>query len=291
MKIAIGITTSGRRETLAKLITYLSSLHVELPNIFICTPPKEDPAKPSTSLKMHWLTSAVKGTCPQRNTIINAAHAEDFLFFMDDDFLIREDYLKQLELFLRNLPSRPAVITGTVIADGVTKGGISFEKGICLLKEAGSKQFPPSVSPAFNGYGCNMAVNLSLVRKHGIRFDENLPMYGWLEDVEISLQLKRFGEVLKLGDCIGVHLGSPEGRQGARRLGYSQVANPHYICQKHRLGSSAFIDYFIFRMLKNLTGAVLANPIRRDRLSGNVLALQHWAKGRLDPRFILQMDS
>jgi len=291
MKIAIGIATSGRQETLARLFTYLSSLNVELPNIFVCSPPKEDPVKTSTSLKLHWLTSVFKGTCCQRNTLIDAAHDVDFLFFMDDDFLIRGDYLKNLDLFLRNCPARPAVITGTVISDGVTKGGLSFEQGICLLKNASYKEFPPSVSPAFNGYGCNMAVNMNLVRKHGIRFDESLAMYGWMEDVEFSLQMKRFGEISKLGDCIGVHLGSPEGRLAARRLGYSQVANPYYICQKHSLGRATFVRYFVFRTLKNFWYSFFYfNPIRYRRLQGNFLALIHLVTGKIDPRFVLDFQ-
>ena len=42
----------------------------------------------------------------------------------------------------------------------------------------------------------------------GSRFDENLPLYGWLEDVDFCRQLARYGRIVKNIRLIGVHLGS-----------------------------------------------------------------------------------
>ena len=70
---------------------------------------------------------------------------------------------------------------------------------------------PPGDSPLieiYNLYGCNMALRLSAVYANGVNFDENLPLYGWLEDVDFSRQLAPFGKIIRNQRMIGVHLGS-----------------------------------------------------------------------------------
>lgn len=289
MKIAIGIASAGRPKILEGVIGYLAALNVAIPEIYVCTPKEGHRPNSTFDLAVRWCTSKTIGLCAQRNMILDAAASEDWLVFMDDDFLPRGDFFINLCTILTRHSSLIAALTGTVIADGVSIGGIPFDEAVRQLAKSSSFTFHPSLTPVFNAYGCNMAVNMNLIRKGNLRFDENLPQYGWLEDVEFSLQLKSLGRILKAGNCLGVHLGSPAGRQGAQRLGYSQISNPYYICQKHRLGSARFFNYFMLRFLKNLAGALVGNPVRRERLAGNLLALKHLARGTLDPRFILQM--
>jgi len=289
MNIAIGIASAGRPKSLSLLLEYLGSLKVEIPEIFVCTPSKDQEVTSPPELRVTWLTTARGGLCLQRNILLQAAKGSDFLVFFDDDFIPRGDYFINLCSLLAKQSSSISILTGTVISDGVSKGGTSFSDGLQMMESSTSFTFDSTLTPVFNGYGCNMAVNLKTVREHGLRFDEILPMYGWLEDVEFSLQMKKFGQVVRAGNCVGVHLGSPEARQGARKLGYSQVANPYYICQKHHLSSAKFLQYFIFRLLRNAAGALGGNPVRRDRLAGNLLALRHFAQGALDPRYISQI--
>jgi len=289
VKIAIGIASAGRPKPLSLLLEYLGSLNVEIPEIFICTPNKDQEVTRPPELRVTWLTTARGGLCLQRNILLQAAKGMDFLVYFDDDFLPRGDYFINLTSRLAINGSSIAALTGLVIGDGVTCGGISFLDGLKQLECSSSFTFQPNLTPVFNCYGCNMVVNLKTIREHSLRFDENLPMYGWLEDVEFSLQLRAFGALVLAGNCVGVHLGSPEGRQGARCLGYSQVANPYYICRKHHLSSANFLHYFLFRLLKNTAGALGDNPVRRARLAGNLLALRHLVQGTLDPRYISQM--
>ena len=289
MKIAIGIASAGRPKPLSLLLEYLGSLNVEIPEIFICTPNKDQEVTRPPELRVTWLTTARGGLCLQRNILLQAAKGSDFLVYFDDDFLPRGDYFINLCSLLAKQSSSISILTGTVISDGVSKGGTSFSDGLQMIESSTSFTFDSTLTPVFNGYGCNMAVNLKTVREHGLRFDEILPMYGWLEDVEFSLQLRAFGALVLAGNCVGVHLGSPESRQGARCLGYSQVANPYYICRKHHLSSANFLHYFLFRLLKNTAGALGDNPVRRARLAGNLLALRHLVQGTLDPRYISQM--
>jgi hypothetical protein len=76
------------------------------------------------------------------------------------------------------------------------------------------------------------AVRLPAAREVKERFDERLPLYGWLEDVDFGGQLAGIGRIDKLTAARGVHLGIKQGRQSAVRLGYSQIANPTYLSRK-----------------------------------------------------------
>jgi len=289
MNIAIGIASAGRPKSLSLLLEYLGSLKVEIPEIFVCTPSKDQEVTSPPELRVTWLTTARGGLCLQRNILLQAAKGSDFLVFFDDDFFPRGDYFINLTSILAINGSSIAALTGLVLGDGVTCGGISYLDGLKQLECSSSFTFQPNLTPIFNTYGCNMVVNLKMIREHNLRFEENLPMYGWLEDVEFCLQLQAFGAVVQARNCVGIHLGSQESRLGARQLGYSQVANPYYICQKHHLSSAKFLQYFIFRLLRNAAGALGGNPVRRARLAGNLLALRHLVQGTLDPRYISQM--
>ena len=86
--------------------------------------------------------------------------------------------------------------------------------------------------PAFNGYGCNMAVRSAVVRRHRLRFDERLPLYAWQEDVDFSRRLAPHGAILQLEGARGVHLGVKQGRSPGVQLGYAQVVNPLYLVRK-----------------------------------------------------------
>ena len=49
---------------------------------------------------------------------------------------------------------------------------------------------------------------MKIIRENNLRFDENLPLYGWQEDVDFSLQIAPFGRLAKSDKLLGVHLGS-----------------------------------------------------------------------------------
>ena len=75
-----------------------------------------------------------------------------------------------------------------------------------------------------------MAIRLEHARS--VRFDENLPLYGWLEDVDFSHQLSRTGKIVDVSAVAGVHLGIKMGRTPGKKFGYSQIVNPIYLIQK-----------------------------------------------------------
>jgi len=126
-----------------------------------------------------------------------------------------------------------------------------------------------------------------------IRFDENLPLYGWLEDLDFSARLRAKGRIVETSRCVGVHLGVKNGRSPGRQIGYSHIANPLYLARKGSIG---------WRRAFSMAGKVLvANSVRvfapepfidrRGRLSGNLRALGDLVTGRLHPMRVLDLAS
>jgi GT2 family glycosyltransferase len=211
--------------------------------------------------------------------------------FFDDDFLPAPDYLDELEKLFVSNPD-VAVATGNVLADGATGAGLDFKDGFKVLASAGPNNFTRELASTYNAYGCNMAVRLAPVREHGLRFDENLPLYAWLEDVDFSRQLAPYGRVVKGQRLRGVHLGTKKsGRSPGRRLGYSQIANRVYIMRKGNLPLTGVLEGCATNVLSNFFKSANPEPWtdRRGRLAGNFLALWDLLRGKLHPANILMM--
>jgi GT2 family glycosyltransferase len=229
------------------------------------------------------------GSSAQRNAMIEATDADVVIFF-DDDFLPAEDFLQEAERLFAGQPD-VVVATGKVLADGILGPGLSFEEGVMHLSRAHLDSEPASLAPTYNAYGCNMAVRLAPVRRHGIRFDERLPLYGWLEDVDFSRQLAPHGDIVRATGLKGVHLGTKRsGRSRGKPLGYSQVANRIYIMRKGHMTPAQALQGSLRNIAANLVRSLRPEPWvdRRGRLTGNALAVWDWVRGRVDPERILR---
>jgi GT2 family glycosyltransferase len=187
------------------------------------------------------------------------------------------------------------VVTGKVIADGINGPGLSVPDAMVLLTvDSQEHQARPAAAEAkeeFSGYGCNMAVRMSAIRRGNLLFDEALPLYSWQEDVDLSRRLAVFGTVVKLNSARGVHLGVKSGRGSGVKLGYSQVANPLYLVSKRRgYPFGRAIGHIGKNVAKNLLRSVWPEPYvdRRGRLRGNVCAVWDLCHGRMSPQRILE---
>lgn len=148
------------------------------------------------------------------------------------------------------------------------------------------------IRPIYNAYGCNMAIRMSIVRAAALRFDENLPFYGWLEDVDFSRLLAHYGQVVSARQLEGVHLGTKGGRSGGLRLGYSQIANPLYLMRKQTMSVPQATMQIARNLVANMIKVWRPEPWvdRKGRLRGNVIAFRDLLKGRLSPQNIEAMD-
>ena len=287
MRLAIGIATRGRAIILAETLAELDRQTRKPDRIIVChvTPEDTGAARPG----VEYILSPA--SLPrQRNAILDAAADCDLLLFLDDDFLPAPDYVRVTEAIFAAQPDC-VVTTGTVLADGANAPGYSPAEGRAILAGDRYAGDPLATAPHFNGYGCNMAVRLGVVRQHGIRVDEALPLYAWYEDIDFTRLVGRHGAILRLAGARGVHLGTKLGRTPGRRLGYSQVANSVYLARKGTYPWSHALPSLLRHTLKNAVRAPWPEPWadRFGRLRGNLLALADWARGRLSPGRILEL--
>lgn len=290
MRIAIGIATRGRAAVLAEILSGLRQQRRRADRVIVCHTVPEDIAGCAAVMPEAEFLTSPPGLPRQRNRIIDAAADCDILLFLDDDFLPAPDYLAVTEAVFLARPDA-VVTTGQVIADGARGPGIGVEEGRALLSRDSYEGDPLATVPHFNGYGCNMAVRMAVVRAHRIRVDEALPLYAWYEDIDFTRQLGRHGTILRLPGARGVHLGVKSARTPGLRLGYSQVVNPIYLARKGTFPWSHALPSAARHCAINLVRGLWPDPHvdRPGRFRGNMIGLWDVLRGRAAPERILRL--
>jgi len=234
---------------------------------------------------------APRGLTKQRNAILQFSGHFDVVVFFDDDFLPQPTYLEEIERIFVAHPDI-AMVTGHVIADGIIGPGFKLDEARRHL-DVDSHRAPEgeALVGVYNGYGCNMAVRTSAVQEGNVAFDEALPFYGWLEDVDFSRRLERYGRIVRSNVARGVHMGVKFGRQSGIRLGYSQIANPVYLLQKGSFTRTRAIGQMSRNIAMNLVFSIHPEPYidRWGRLRGNIKGIKDLLRGRLHPERVLTM--
>ncbi|GEB04492.1 glycosyl transferase [Gluconobacter roseus NBRC 3990] len=285
-RVIVGIATSGRPTVLAELVRQLANQSVQ-PHRFIISYAKPDDisAIPQTlrdSLKIEFVTGHM-GLTTQRNVILDHMSDEDILLFFDDDFFPHPTYIaKIIECFWNN----PDVLgaTGSLLADGAKGPGLEIEDANRLNETAHIMAISP-VEDVFNTYGCNMAFRCDAIKRLGARFDENLPLYSWYEDMDFSRSLLPYGRIVQVNGARGVHLGNKTGKGSGIRLGYSQIINCIYLARKgtypwsHALKSAG--RHFLINAVKSLKPEPYVD--RRGRLRGNLIGIGDLLRNRITP--------
>jgi GT2 family glycosyltransferase len=229
-----------------------------------------------------------RGSCSQRNEALDIARGDaEIVVFLDDDFVPALDFLENVENIFEESPDIVGV-TGELIADGIHSTGYTVEEAQELIDKR-SSDVDPVFLPRQALYGCNMAIRLSAAE--GLMFDETLPLYGWLEDIDFTYQLGSRGRLISTALVTGVHLGTKGGRTSGKRAGYSQVANVIYLWRKGTMQPGLGEQLMRQNLLSNLVRSIRPEPHidRRGRLWGNLVALKDLAFGRIDPRRIETM--
>jgi GT2 family glycosyltransferase len=290
MRIAIGIATRGRAAVLGEVLADLARQVRPPDRLLVCHVDAGDIADLPARFPGAEFLAAPAGLPRQRNAILDAIGDCDAVLFLDDDFLAAPDYLAVTERILVAHPDC-VVTTGTVIADGAKGPGIGVAEGGAILAADPPPGDPMTVAPHFNGYGCNMALRLAPLRAHRLRFDENLPLYGWYEDLDLTRRLGAHGSILRLAGARGVHLGSKSGRVPGLKLGYSQVANAIYLARKGSYPWNRALRSAARHLAMNAARSLAPEPWvdRAGRLRGNLLALADLPRGRMHPMRVLEL--
>ncbi|MER2265761.1 glycosyltransferase family 2 protein [Methylobacterium oxalidis] len=292
LRLAVGIATAGRPGILARVLAEFRNQERAADRIVVCAPTLADVGD-VVNLDGVTVVTGPRGLTLQRNAILDSLDDCDAVVFFDDDFIPRADYLREVETLLLASPD-VVMTTGLVLRDGIIGPGLTFDDARAALDaDAGASTHPPVLRTVYNGYGCNMSVRLATVRQHHIRFDESLGSYAWLEDVDFSRQLARYGEIVHASSTRGVHLGVKLGRQSGLRFGYSQIANPLYLVRKGSCSWRKALHQMSRNVAMNVARSAWPESYvdRRGRLRGNLLALRDLLRGSLDPSRILSLSN
>jgi len=289
LRIGIGIATAGRPAILRETIGLIAAQGRVPDAILVCSPGEEDIEGLAEAHPGVVRLIGPRGLPHQRNRLIEAAGDLDILLFLDDDFVMDTQYLAEIEGVFRR--HRDVVLaTGRVIADGIIGPGLSVEEARARLA---APSLPPvaALTEVYNAYGCNMAVRLNTVRAHALKFDEELPLYAWLEDVDFSRTMAPYGRIVRTERAAGVHLGVKSGRQRGVRLGYSQIANPCYLIGKGTCSWNKGLFHMSRNLAANLYGTLRGEKAidRPARLLGNLNAVADLFTRRLAPSRALRL--
>lgn len=287
LRIAIIIATTGRPDMIAHTVPRFSRQTRPADRILVVGAQEADVAS-VRDLDGVEIYISEKGLCKQRNVGLNKIAGDcDIALFFDDDFLAADDFLANMErLFLAD-PSLVG-LTGKLVADGAHTSQIDFADAERQLDVSNDRPAPLRMETTWL-YGCNMAMRMSAVGDQ--RFDEDLPLYGWQEDVDFSRRLNRRGHMVCTSELTGIHLGTRGGRTSGVRLGYSQVANIVYLQRKGTIHPYGGWALMMRNIAMNIARYLLPEPHidRKGRLHGNVLAFRDLLVGRLHPMRILTL--
>ena len=289
MKIAVAIATTGRPEILEATLRCIGQQIRRADRVVICPAKVADTTLSAEACSpAPFVVHGRPGLPAQRNTLMRAADDMDVVVFFDDDFFAQPNYLAAVEAVF-SAHAEVVMATGLVIADGILGPGLNREEALHHL----SVDSPEAevVTDVANGYGCNMAIRMQPVREMALEFDEALPLYGWLEDVDFSRRLAPAGRIVRSTLMRGVHLGHKGGRASGIRLGYSQVANPFYMVSKGSISMRRALRQVARNLLANTVKTLRPEPWvdRRGRLFGNAIALADAVRGKMHPGRILSL--
>jgi glycosyltransferase involved in cell wall biosynthesis len=209
LRIVVGIATAGRRKIVAHTVDLIAR-QTRLPDALIVCPAASEDVDVEALQRLPFTTAVrmgKRGLTAQRNQILFAAGAADVIVFFDDDFLPQLNYLAEVEkLFLGH--ADVVAMTGRPIVDGANGPGLEAEAALRLIANDGPIPDGHVFVPTYGTYGCNMAFRMTPIRQRGLLFDENLPLYGWQEDIDFSRRLADCGRIIDARVLRGVHLGT-----------------------------------------------------------------------------------
>jgi glycosyltransferase involved in cell wall biosynthesis len=292
LRIAVGIATSGRKQILGVALDLLAR-QSRPPDLLVVCPATAEDLDAGQIERLPFpaeVRIGKRGLTAQRNTILSAARDADIIVFFDDDYFPQLNYLEQVErIFLGN--ADVVALTGRPMQDGANGPGVEAGAALALISADVAMPTTQVLAPTYGTYGCNMSFRMEPIRRHGALFDENLPLYGWQEDIDFSRQLAPYGRIVDANVLRGVHLGTKGGRTTGARFGYSQIANPVYLIGKGTMSFGFAAPLMGRNVLANLGRSVRPEPWidRRGRLWGNWLALRDLVTRRISPLRILDL--
>ncbi len=281
--LAVLVATRGRPAILHNLLRRLEA-QTRVPDHVIVVGADESDVAGVASSPARAVVLGPAGSARQRNEALRIADGRyGTLVFFDDDFVPSRFWLERAETWFSRRPDL-AALTGTVLADGIKTSGIPAAEADAMVSAQDRSSFSGNaLIEGVGPYGCNMAFRASAIA--GLRFDDRLPLYAWLEDSDFGAQVARRGMVARAEDLWGVHLGHKTGRGPGVKLGYSQMVNPVYLCRKGTLPPGFSAKLMTKNIVANAVRSLAPEPMidRAGRLRGNLIGLGDLLRGRVTP--------
>jgi GT2 family glycosyltransferase len=293
--ISVVIASKGRPDFVKETIEGLQRQTLKPKEIIIVVPSIEDLPTRQWGNDVQFIIGPLGLTSQRNKGIKSIPTTVPYVGFFDDDFELKADYLEQAVAFM-NANVSIIGISGRILAGG----GISRREAKKLIAAYQPVEHPRGT---FFGrgrhhilFGCNMVIRRGVLNYE--TFDENLPLYSYGEDYDISIRLERYGRIGRFAGCVGVHLETPGGRVREVLRGYSFVANNWYFLKKGVMHLPFFMAWTRFWAVcvgKSLWKS-LWNLLKGDRsldwsgrLKGHLLALKDIFMGRCHPRRIQEI--
>jgi len=292
VKTTVVVCSANRPDVLSETIESLMRSQSLQPREIIISVfnPAHVPEKISTNAAVRVVVSNRQALTAQRNAAIKLVRTP-YTLFLDDDVEIAPNFIGSMERLL-NEEEDVVVATGFVVVDGV-RGDTGVERKSARAAVHNYLRANDNCE-CEEGYGCNLFVRTSIFER--VRFDENLPLYGWLEDLDFSTNCLRYGRIIRnAGTCVA-HLGTPSGRMSGLKFGYSQVVNPFYLwCKNGKPGLTHVVfAHWLLPVARNLRRTLVRvhgnRSDRTGRLKGNVIGFCRLLAGKVDPSYILQLQ-
>jgi len=215
----------------------------------------------------------------------------DLLFFFDDDVDLDFAYLQEVErVFLEDLHHKIGAVGGRIIRSP-ERHSLSFRSWfdrkifdlgsfVFGLGNLGSGQFRYSGMPTHpdakrkSGYieclsGCCMAYRSEIFKN--IEFDEALPNYGLMEDVDISKRILDAGYMIYYETSAAlVHNESPKNRLNLYHWAEMTVVNYSYLFHKNWSQNRLRFIFFYWALI----GLIVMNLRKKDALNGVLSGLK-----------------
>jgi glycosyltransferase involved in cell wall biosynthesis/GT2 family glycosyltransferase len=289
MRVGVIVASTNRAQEISQLLYCLRRQERKPDRIVLSVHKRDD--LPADVPQDVLVISGAPGLTKQRNRGLDVLIGDcDVIVFFDDDYLPDKWAIGGIARLFQEHGGIVSA-TGHVLEDGVNAGGISYRIAMETLyrREMTAHSVGHVRQQVLWAYGCNMAFRAAAVG--ALRFDENLPLHGWQEDMDFVSRISGRGDVVKTNAFCGVHRGVNKGRSPGLALGVSQIVNPVYLVRKDVMTKQKAGALMLRNLLANHARALVPEPFidRRGRALGNWIGLFHVMLGRADPSVILRL--
>ena len=296
MKTAVVVSSVNRPQVLHETVLALSRQTIPPLSIIVslcdtCSLLPETSCLPGVKI-----VQGQPGLTRQRNAGLSAVPSgAEYVLFLDDDTELAPNYLESMERLFDGRDDL-AVASAVFAMDGLRIGRpLSREEAIAAVNR---QPCGYRTEPAEGITGCNIFVRRPVAES--VRFDERLPLSGWLEDFDFSVRSRAHGRVVWNFETCAAHLGIQRAsRERGFLVGYAQVANSYYLCQKGIIPSfSNLLGTYWLPMFRHNLHCLLRCALYRNspwnlvfdppgRMAGSTRALLDAALRRLRPERLL----